>query len=60
MTCVDSRGPSLVVVGLVLGLMTLVSLIAIAIHLAFEKPAMAFLRRSLAPDRPAAIRLAAG
>ena len=49
-----------VIVGLIVGLMTLVSLIAIAIHLAFEKPAMAFLRRRLAPDRPAAVRLAPG
>ncbi len=37
---------------LIAGLISLTSAISIAIHLLFEKPVMAFLRRKLAPDAP--------
>jgi exopolysaccharide production protein ExoZ len=52
------------IVALIIGLLALVSVIAIVIHLVFEKPVMAFLRSRLAPDRKDATvrggRLAAG
>jgi peptidoglycan/LPS O-acetylase OafA/YrhL len=56
---VAARGHALsplATVALIVGLLTLVSAISVAIHLLFEKPVMAFLRARLTLRTQAAVR----